>query len=570
MNLIKISSVILSFASTLFLISCAGQGAPEGGPVDAIPPEIVRTEPDTNAVHVKTDKIVLEFSEYVERRSVEESIFISPYLGELEFDWSGREVTISFTEPLRDHTTYVMNVGTDVIDVRARNRLASGFTLAFSTGDSIDRGMIRGKVFDDKPEGIMMFAYSLDRINSDTLDPSKTKPDYIVQTGKGGLFALSNLGWGNYRVIAVRDEYKNLLYDKQIDQFGVSIRDIVITKEKPLAEDVWFRMASEDTTKPFLSKVQATGSTVLHLRFSEPVDSASFATAGIALRDTLGYSSVPVALRSLDRSDSTSAIIIMSAALDSSKGYRVTLAGVADYAGNMIDSSGGVYAFSFNGKIDTTRPGVSLVGIQDSAREISQSEALEIRFTEPVNQSGVTSAITLIDSSMKPVATKFSWWTLTSIRVTPLNPLEPNAWYLFRVVMDSIADLSGNRYRDSVMSVRFQTFDPRTTGTLEGYVVDSDSSLNRGDIVLTATRILSSPVVRSITLQEPGKFKFDRLPEGRYTMSAFRDRDSSHSYSFGRPFPFEPSERFAAYSDTIKVRARWGVEGINVVFKRRK
>ena len=478
-------------------------------------------------------------------------------------------MTILFTEKLRAYTTYVMNVGTDVIDVRARNRLASGFTLAFSTGDSIDRGMIRGKVFDAKPAGVMMFAYQLNRVNPDTLDPSKTKPDYIVQTGNDGTFTLSNISWGTYRLVAVRDEYKNLLYDKQIDQFGVSIRDITITEAKPTADDLWFRLASEDTTRPFLSKVQPFTASILLLRFSEPVDSASFSRASVILHDTLTNASFAIAQRSLDRSDTTAAIVIVRAPLDTARGFRLTVRDVADRAGNLIDSANASYAFVITGAVDTTRAGVVLQGIHDSVRGIPLDDALEVRFSEPVRQASFSSAVSLLDSLKNAVPTRIFWRTLNSAAVSPLTQLESNAWYTVRMVLDSVVDLSGNRYRDSVMVVRFQTLNLRTTGTVEGFVTETDSARNQGAIVLTAEQIFTAtPVFRTITLREPGKFKFDRLPEGRYTLSAFRDRDSSHSYSSGRPFPFVPSERFAVYSDTVKVRARWGVEGINVVFKR--
>ncbi len=165
------------------LLSCAGQVAPTGGPPDRTPPAIVRTFPDSNAVRVSTKEIVLEFDKYVDRRSVEESIFLSPNLGDLEFDWSGREVTITFAGSPRPTTTYVVNVGTDVVDVREHNRMASGFTLAFSTGDSIDQGSIAGEVYDAKPEGVMIFAYDLDHARQDTLNPARAKPDFIMQTG---------------------------------------------------------------------------------------------------------------------------------------------------------------------------------------------------------------------------------------------------------------------------------------------------------------------------------------------------------------------------------------------------
>lgn len=246
-------SFSLPLVCALLWFGCAGQVPPSGGPVDSVPPTIIRTEPDTNAVRVSTDRIVLEFSEYVDRRSVEESIFISPYVGPLEFDWSGTEVTILLGEKLKAHTTYVVNVGTDIVDLRARNRMAHGYTLAFSTGDSIDQGAIAGRVFDDKPEGVMLFAYALSAINPDTLDPSRSKPDYIMQTGKDGVFLFSNIRFDTYRVFAVRDEYRNLIYDKQTDQIGVAATDVTLSADRPRVADLWFRLFAEDTTKPFLT-----------------------------------------------------------------------------------------------------------------------------------------------------------------------------------------------------------------------------------------------------------------------------------------------------------------------------
>ena len=61
----------------LLTLRCAGQIPPGGGSTDTVPPAVIRTIPDTNAVRVKPDRIELEFSEYVDRQSVEESIFIA-------------------------------------------------------------------------------------------------------------------------------------------------------------------------------------------------------------------------------------------------------------------------------------------------------------------------------------------------------------------------------------------------------------------------------------------------------------------------------------------------------------
>jgi hypothetical protein len=563
-NLLRVLSVIVP----LILFSCAGQVAPSGGDVDSTPPMIIRTEPDTNAVRVQTKEIVLEFSEYVDRRSVEESVFISPSIGEIEFDWSGREVTMTFSERLKANTTYVVNIGTDVRDIRASNRMASGYTLAFSTGDAIDQGKISGKVFDEKPEGVMMFAYVLDGMNTDTLDPSHTRPDYITQTGKDGTFKFSNIRFAAYRIIGVRDEFRNLLYDRQTDQFGVTTHDVQVNEKIPQAGELWFRLSSEDTTKPFLTKVIALSRSQVQLRFSEPLDTASFRATAIALTDTLGRNPVGVAVAVLERTDSLAARIIPASPLESGNVYKLSIAHVRDRVGNLIDSAKANVVFTAEGFLDTLRPTLEIVSIRDSIREVPFESTFEFRFSEPVEQRSVPPAVSLLDSAKRLLELDKRWISAMSLLISPRKPLNSASWYTIRVVMDSVRDLSGNGWKDSVSMLRFQTLDLKATGTIEGVVIDADSGTHLGEIYVTATRVLSSsPTVATLRLSGTGKFRFERLLEGRYTLSAFRDRDSSESFSFGKPFPFTPSERFAVIADTLKVRARWAVEGVVVRFK---
>ncbi|MDD8019328.1 MAG: hypothetical protein PHP42_13230, partial [Bacteroidota bacterium] len=62
-----------------------------------------------------------------------------------------------------------------------------------------------------------------------------------------------------------------------------------------------------------------------------------------------------------------------------------------------------------------------------------------------------------------------------------------------------------------------------------------------------------------------GKFNFTLLPEGRYTLKAFEDRNDNGIHDAGKIFPYQQGEKFTFYPDTIRVRARWPVDG--VIFK---
>ena len=558
----------LAAAFCLVFLHCAGDIPPSGGPPDTIAPTIIRTVPDSNAVRVEKGVVGLAFSEYVDRRSVEGSIFVSPYVGELEFDWSGKEVEITFAEPLRKHTTYVVNIGTDVKDIRGGNRMAAGYTLAFSTGDSIDHGFISGRVFDEKPEGVMIFAYTLEGRNPDTLNPGVTKPDYITQTGKEGKFTLANLAYGPYRVLAVRDEYRNYVYDKQTDQFGITNSDVHIDEEHQRIEDVWFRLSKEDTAKPFLSSVKPLDRLRLDVHFSEPVDTPSFGTAEFVLSDTAGTHHIPLAASYFRRAAPSNAGIIVQSPLEGNRAYRLRVRNVHDLAGNPLDTTHAAVDFIGNREPDTTKPTFSIRGITDSSKGYLPIRPIEIDFSEPVRHEALTGAIALLDSSKNKLPSSLRWLNPTDALLEPAGGLQYGRWYHISFILDSVVDLAGNRFTDSVRVVKFQTLDLRSTGTIEGSVVDERKD-GKGAILLTATSIEPPGVhERTVVLPSPGNFKIDQLVEGKYSLRAFRDADSNGVYSYGSPFPFATAERFVVYPDTLKVRARWGVEGVLLKFKK--
>ena len=556
------SLVIPLVVSLLILVQCAGQAPPPGGPVDTVPPAIIRTVPDTNAVRITDNTIELEFSEYVDRRSVEESIFISPPVGGLEFDWSGREVAITFHDTLRRNTTYVVNLGTDIIDKQAGVRMVEGFSLAFSTGDSIDRGAIAGKVVDEKPEGVMIFAYLLNDIDPDTLNPAKRRPDYVMQTGKDGKFVISNLAMGSYRLLAVRDEYRNLLYDVQADQYGVLSRGILLTPATLRVSNAWFLMAREDTTRPFVSNVQPLNRSHVRVRFNEPIDSVSFISGNFFLTDTLTSVPVGISLRFQIPSARDAVDIITTAPLDSSATYRLSVEGLSDTAGQTIDPLNASLVFAGLGTVDTIRPGLRIPAFADTTFGYPLHRPLEIMFSEPVDTALAVKGIRIIDAQEQDVATDLGWLSPIRLLARPKKVFPANTFYEIRVAMDSVRDFSGNAYADSLLVLKFRTFDLKKAGEIEGLAKDGDDS-GKGPLYVTATGVGFSWQER-IRLGAPGSFRFGNLPEGRYLLSLFRDADSSGRYSSGLPFPFQFSERFLMGSDTIKVRARWGVEGVSL------
>src|SRR5690606_25804873 len=117
--------------------------------------------PDTTRVSLDS-RIFLHFNESVEHRSCEESIFITPQPAEKpRYKWHGRKLEIILPGGLLPQRTYVITVGTGTRDLR-NIAMASSYSLAFSTGDSLDRGALAGKILcEGQAEGVQLWAYEL-------------------------------------------------------------------------------------------------------------------------------------------------------------------------------------------------------------------------------------------------------------------------------------------------------------------------------------------------------------------------------------------------------------------------
>lgn len=536
--------------------------APTGGPPDKTPPEIIATTPAPSTLNFREKKLAISFSKYVDKQSFEQSIFISPSLGPVEFDWGGKEVEVTFSDSLRGNTTYIMTVGTDLVDTRG-NRLAKAFSLPFSTGDHIDSASIAGTVYDANPVGIMIYAYRLE--GPDTLDPSHTRPAYLTQTGRDGTFVLPYLSFGTYRLIAVKDQYKDLIYDRQIDQYGMTTSDVSLTPAHSFHSGLQFRITSEDTTAPFLSSARSRDITHVLLRFGKSMDQFTALADSVRIVDTLSGKPLGVLDVALALPPSLEATVVTSPQQEN-RGYRVTLGGFGDIHGLSIAGSGRTSDFTGSAAPDTTRPVTEVALLRSYQNRAFLDDTLRIDFSKPVRRSAFEPGFSLKDSGRISVPGRFDWWSSQHAFFVPLKELKAGGEYIISIRLDSAVDYSGNPGPDSTTVHPFETVERKSMSSLEGRVEDTSGG-GLGKIYLTAAGAVGHDLAsRTVVLPGPGPFRIDHLVEGSYVLEAFRDADSNGVYSYGRPFPCRHAERFVNYPDTLKLRARWPLEGIVVKF----
>ncbi len=568
----SIHTEIFLLLFSFLLLGCANQLPPSGGPIDATTPIIILTYPENNARNFDDNKINLSFDRYVEERTVEESIFISPYIGILEFDWSGGEVEITFSEKLRRNTTYVVNIGTDVKD-RFRNqmRMAKAYTLAFSTGPDIDRGGIEGLVFprkeSDQVAGVMIFAYQLNGLNPDTLNPIKAKPDFITQTGKSGDFFLHYIPFGSYRIFAIRDEYRNLVYDRQTDEYGVPSSIINITAEDTLSINILMRLAKEDTTGPMLNKVTANNRNHIVAEFSEPLNSTSITLSSFIITDTLDRKPLEI-LTAYPSPSTPTSFVVVTQNQDSTRTYHFSCQNISDSIGNKVNPRANSYIFQGSSKADTMGLWLASVSIKDSVQNVDLQPLLTLTFSDALAKKTSLDFVNVFDNNKQLVQVKKKWISDVMLSLTPEKELTSRMWYTLRADLHGVHDWTGHTCRDSLKSWHFQTLDLDDMSSIEGVITDVNRTDTAGRLYVTAIQIGERvPKSYTVVADATSKFIFPLVDEGSYVFKSFRDRNNNGVYDAGKPFPFVYSERLSAFSDTLKVRARWPLEGVKIEFK---
>lgn len=203
--------------------SCANTKAPpSGGPKDTIPPRVVATVPDSNAVYVPRTKtqITLTFNEYVQLKDPGTNIVLSPPQKKRpKTRIRNKSVIVTFPEDLDSARTYSLSFGSSLQDNNEGNILQN-YVFSFSTGGTLDSMLVAGTVMDYATlfplEGVTVAFYAAP---SDSV-VFNTLPDALARSDKWGYFCVRNLRPAAYAVYAFKDENNNNLYDPGSEAVG--------------------------------------------------------------------------------------------------------------------------------------------------------------------------------------------------------------------------------------------------------------------------------------------------------------------------------------------------------------
>ena len=192
---------------------CANIIPPSGGPRDTLPPKLINAFPKDSATNVVSKTITLNFDEFVDVKSIQENLVVSPIPKNLPLiDYKLRSVTVRFKDSLEPNTTYSLNFGDAIKDVNEGN-IFKNFTYVFSTGKTIANGTFSGKVLIAETGKIDSSLIVILHRNLNDTAIFKDKPRYYAKVdGKGG-FKFKNIENGIYAAFVLPNNYTKKFED---------------------------------------------------------------------------------------------------------------------------------------------------------------------------------------------------------------------------------------------------------------------------------------------------------------------------------------------------------------------
>jgi hypothetical protein len=564
----------------LFLFHCAKEGMPPGGPEDTTPPKVVSVSPRPDSTEVDLNsKIEITFSERMSEEPTEGAVFISPFPKEpFDYNWRGKRLILSPPEPFLKDKTYVLTIGTDAQDLR-RNRLSQSYTFAFSTGSSLDYGTISGEVWVKqiigfgKETGISIWAYLLGQDRTE-IDPENEKPDYVTQTDEEGKYSLMNLSLGTYRLFAVQDVNKDLVWNWETEAIGVTTGDVELTEKDISKGFVDFIIDKKDKSRPSLLNCIILNKNLVKLEFNKEIeekaaqDSTNFKVLSVLTQKPLKI------ISAYYQNTDTKEIFLLTEGTNPKENYELEVLDLKDKAGNSMDTTSNTCIFDGSEIPDTVGPQISAVFPKEETNNVPYDTKIKLYFNLPPKPRSVETNFSLVDSNEIQITGKVEWSSPNTFVFSPDSLLSGKMKYRIKLLGKGIFNLLGTvSMRDSIFTSDFVTLDPDTLGSVSGKV-EINEKVKWAPIILSLWQVEPTGLSYQMTLSRSGSpdseliepFLFERILPGKYLLSGYIDLNRDEDLTLGQPEPFSPMEPFAHSSDTIYVRSRWETEGVELKF----
>jgi len=581
----KIPLLFVAGLSWVVIISsCANIGMPTGGPKDSIPPELVVTTPEYQALNYKGKDARFTFSEYILPDKIAETLVISPPLAKRPIiKTKSKTLIVQFNQELKDSTTYSLDFKNSVVDNNEKNPLEN-LRFSFSTGPVLDSLRVAGQAasaFDMEPiENLLVLLQS----NLHDSAVFKVIPDYIAKTDETGMFMMDNIAPGEYHVFAINDANNDMLYNEGAEE--IAFVDELIVPRAEFHE-------SNDTIVKGLDSMLVLGHT--HF-YPDPVYLRFF------MEDVFEQY-----LESSEREARNKCLFIFNESVADTFNVRLLDHDVANW--NLMEYNPDVdsivmwIADTTISKYDSLYMELSYIQLDSAGMPFVYNDTMLMKYTEPkTNTKRRGRKETTEEEGSKPVP-QFNWNTNLSGKMelygkislvspepvagfdesmvnlylaedtlkTPLNfefkkdekayrtynisyEWEPSTKYTLEI--DSAACFNIYGISSRAFSQSFETREEDYYGSL----AFEFSNVEMPMIVQLLKNSDNEEVIRQKTFDANGTVEFAMLPPEKYKVKIIYDTNGNGKWDTGSYQDKYQPERVSYINDIIKLRSNWNEE----------
>lgn len=566
---------LLFVVAVCLLIACATQVAPSGGPEDKLPPRVAGVYPAPNTTNHPNELFVkLEFDEWINASVPRSAVSISPPIEKkIRFEVSGKTLVLTSRAELDTGTTYTVTFAGGIKDLRG-NALAKPFQVVFSTGAVIDSLTLTGRVLVNDAmarkksfPSIGLFLMGEERQTRHYLDKYrdtathaidslpmllKEPPLFVTRADSAGIFTLTGLKPGRYRVVAFADENGNQKIELATEHVGIWTQDLVLTEQS--SDTLWVAVADMDTTHLELESVSQPFANVLEASFTRNVffDSVFADTANCKLVSPEKEDLYPRKVYLGSRSNKPQ--FYFDPAPKSEVTYKFICAAGKDSLFRTLDTLRNEVDWEWlKMEGDTLPPEVSGAKMRSRAKSVFPDDSLIIFFNKPkldslentfyiaVNKDTTQVEVIQIDPVRFAVVKKEPWGTDLSLNL------------LMGYMDTTLAAADSNGVRDTVIELKYKRLDKFETVSKLKFATLSGRIPGAKDGALVRLHSIESGMDYLEKCHGDGQFKFSDLMEGGYFMDYYYPEEGKLIPDGGSVDPFRFGSAWRAINDTLKL-----------------
>ena len=533
---------LISLGIGLAIYSCAAIAPPSGGPDDETAPKFMGSIPESGSTEFMGGKVVLQFSEYLDKKSIDRAISISPEPeNPVDIIYEDDEIHLSFPEELLLNQTYIISINRTLTDER-NVALDKSIQIAFSTGSTIENGKIMGRVFGEEK-----YAVHLWKLNSDIIDTLFfSKPLYVSEADDKGFFQFNFLSTGEYGALAVDRNAAGLPINRERIAYGLGPQIVYNLSSNEVIKNISF-MVQRETPKIKLTHVDWKGPRWGWMHFNQPLNDISF--EGVKIIDSDSSELTPNYYQ--DSSEKSRFLLTLNDTLNEGK-VNLNIKKIVPNSGPPISNS--AISFRVSNDPDSSHlyllkpPLTSIINKDNKGGPL-----LSVVFSKPI-ESFSDSAFQMISDSDTILA------SMTKVNPMEFTFLPKKGWKekeTYRLLLFSkyLLPIEGKSFPDPIKSIDVISKKKIGYGTLLGSLVGAQKlSIIRLKLISKVPEFFVSDV------DSNDEFYVNELPEGKYELMVINDSNKDKSFNYGTIMPLKKSEWFYISPDTFEVRANWEID----------